>query len=461
MSDYAAHKAETERLTALLPEVREELMRIPGVTRVAVGIRERGGTLTGEVVFRVHVVRKLPTAVLPPDQIVPSSIRGVPTDVVVQRKPTPEVGFNDIDDWKEYSPRVGGSRIGAESKNGATGTLGAFCKRTTDSKVVLLSNWHVLVGDKGKVGDGVGHPKWRKSCCCVCDRIGKVLAFDKTLDCAIAELDAKIAFAPKVRRILQSDGTVEQEGTILGSAPPVAGDEVYKVGARTGLTRGIISDLDANQIEVTPNAPFTRMSNSGDSGSVYISLVTGMVCGLHHSGDGTLAFGTPFPAVAANLNIDVISTTPDLEYPVIDWMESDALTFAEPPFDKLADELRRTPAGRQILQLIHTHRDEAMTLVNQRRRMTIAWQRFQGPAFLAAFGRSARDPLYRIPHAIQGVSRIEAARQVADAARITGSAALRADLDAYGPSLASALIQGDTVAEVVQLWEEARLTAAQ
>jgi hypothetical protein len=455
MTTYAERKAETERLTAMLPAVRDELLRIPGVTRVTVGVRERGGSLTGEIVFRVHVVEKLPLSALPRDRVVPPSIRGVPIDVVVQRKPTPETGFSDEDDWKEYSPRVGGSRIGAEVAGG-TGTLGCFCKRTTDNKIVLLSNWHVLIDPGGNVGDGVGHPQWKKSCCCVCGRIGTVLAFDKPLDCAIAEIEPKISYAAKVRRIRQADGTVEQEGTILGSAPPVAGDEVYKVGARTGLTRGIISDTDANRVEITPNAPFTRMSNKGDSGSVYISLPTGMVCGLHHSGDGTLAFGTPFPAVAAALNIDVIASTPDLEYTVSDWLETDQRPLAEPPFDALAERLRLTPAGQELLRLMHAHREEALTLVNQRRRFTVAWQRFQGPAFLAAFARSAQDPLYRIPQQIQGVTRHDAAHHIAEALRLTASPELRADLDAGGPALSAAFLERDTLADMLQTWEDAR-----
>ena len=61
--------------------------------------------------------------------------------------------------------------------------------------------------------------------------------------------------------------------------------------ARTGLTRGMITDVDESEIEVHPLDPFTRMSNKGDSGSVYVSLATGMVCALHNQGDGTLGFG--------------------------------------------------------------------------------------------------------------------------------------------------------------------------
>jgi hypothetical protein len=293
----------------------------------------------------------------------------------------------------------------------------------------------------------------------VCGQIGTVLAFDKALDCAIAEIESDISYAPKVRRILRADGTTEQEGRIVGSTFPVAGDEVYKVGARTGLTRGIISDFDATEVEVTPIAPFTRMSNKGDSGSVYISLILETVCGLHHSGDGTRAFGTPFHAVADALDIDVIPSNPDIQYTVLDWLGAEAGTLAEPPFGELADRLRLTSGGRVLLDLVHSHRDEVLTLLERRRRFTVAWQRFQGPAFLAALGRSAKDPLYRVPDRISGVSRREAARAVADALRLTASPALVADLEAFGPEL-EALIEANTVAEMLELWEAARALAA-
>jgi hypothetical protein len=97
--------------------------------------------------------------------------------------------------------------------------------------------------------------------------------------------------------------------------------------------------------------------------------------------------------------------------------------------------------------------------VNRGRRFTAAWHRAQGPAYLAALARSARDPIYRIPQRINGVARHEAARRLADALRRTGSAALTTDLQALGPALASSLIHGDTIAEVLQQWEEARLVA--
>jgi hypothetical protein len=347
---------------------------------------------------------------------------------------------------------------------GGSGTMGAVCRRTIDDKVVLLSNWHVLIDPGGAIGDGVGQPHWRKSCCCTCDRVGTVLAFAiKPLDCAIAELRAGEPFAPKIRRILRNDGSIEQEGFIAGSAAPVAGDEVYKVGARTGLTRGIIDEVDTDRMEVVPNPGFPRMSNSGDSGSVYVSLATDMVCGLHRSrlsGTPTTGVGTPFDLVMSTLSIDVIPTDPDTEYEVADIEEESLVHMAvEPPFAAIVDRMQMSPAERELLRLIETHRHECLDLVNRGRRFTVAWHRAQGPAYLAALARSARDPSYRIPQRINGVSRNESARRLADALRRSGSPALTADLQRLGPALAASLVRADTIEEMLHHWEEARLAA--
>jgi hypothetical protein len=458
MRSQAERTAETARLMTLLPAVREELMRLPGVRWVAVGIRERGGRLTDEFVFRVHVDQKLPEASLPREHVVPKTIHGVATDVVVMGEDVPDIGFNDENDEKKYRPLVGGCRIGAEVAGG-TGTLGAFCRRTFDDKVVMVSNWHVLIDPGGDIGDGVGQPRWRKSCCCTCDRVGTVLAFSaRPLDCAIAELRAGEPFAPKIRRILRNNGTVEEEGTIAGSATPAGGDPVYKVGARTGLTRGTITDLDPDRMVVTPTAAFPRMSNQGDSGSVYVNQSTSLVCGLHRAGNNNRGVATPWNRVMSTLSIDVIPTDPDTEYEVVDMEEESLVHMAvEPPFAAILDQMQNSPAGRELLRLIETHRHECLDLVNRGRRFTVAWHRAQGPAYLAALARSARDPSYRIPQRINGVSRNESARRLADALRRSGSPTLTADLQRLGPALAASLVRGDTIAEVLHQWEDARL----
>jgi hypothetical protein len=59
-----------------------ELMRKPNVVAVGVGFRTRGGAKTDEVAIVVSVKTKAPASALKRDEAIPSSIDGVPVDVV-------------------------------------------------------------------------------------------------------------------------------------------------------------------------------------------------------------------------------------------------------------------------------------------------------------------------------------------------------------------------------------------
>lgn len=59
-----------------------ELMNRPGVIGVGVGLREHEGIATGEVAIVVLVERKRPLDELPPGEVLPDAVEGVPVDVV-------------------------------------------------------------------------------------------------------------------------------------------------------------------------------------------------------------------------------------------------------------------------------------------------------------------------------------------------------------------------------------------
>jgi hypothetical protein len=58
-----------------------DLMRKANVLSVGVGYREKQGQLTDEVVLVVSVTHKVPRSKLPPQDIVPPVIEGIPVDV--------------------------------------------------------------------------------------------------------------------------------------------------------------------------------------------------------------------------------------------------------------------------------------------------------------------------------------------------------------------------------------------
>lgn len=59
-----------------------QLLTVPNVLRVEVAPKKVAGTVTNCLALRVTVAQKMPVAQIPRDQIIPSSIFGMPTDVV-------------------------------------------------------------------------------------------------------------------------------------------------------------------------------------------------------------------------------------------------------------------------------------------------------------------------------------------------------------------------------------------
>jgi hypothetical protein len=451
VTDLDELAAEEQRYLGAYEAVREKLMRIPGVVAVGVGLKETGGDLTERIAYRVYVQEKRPEEVLSPEEVVPAEIDGFRTDVITKRDEIPVLGFNDENDERNYKVKVGGIYVGNDKLTGM-GTLGCFCRRTTDNKVVFLSCHHVLFDGGAEVGSEVGQPQYDDSCCCTCNKIGAVLDWDKTLDCAISSLDDDVPFITKIKQIKKPDGTLEHNGFISGSDNAQSGHEVWKIGARTGLTRGTISQV-APRIEIHPQAPFAYIADHGDSGSVVVDLASGMVVGLLKSIDkeiadgGTLGFAVPIAPILTKLNITVSPTDASQTYDVAlaEEYALDRLTRVAPAsgFADAAQRLRASPAGVALLE----------RLVNTCRPVTVAWHRSESPAFMAALARSAKVPEYRVPHEIDGVTREQALLALRNAFERNGSDELRAAIAEHGDRLLELLLRCETVDELIEGWE--------
>jgi hypothetical protein len=458
--DYAGAQQEYLKV---FDEVRSELLKIPGVVDVGIGLKETNGGLTEEPSFRVYVTNKIPESDLPPEQIVPKTIRGFPTDVIKVRPEVSVIGFNDEDDTKNYSTKVGGIRI-ENDKGISYGTLGCFCQLTADnSTVVLLSCYHVLYDSGATKGAKVGQPGIDGLCCCTCNQIGAVLdGADKPVDGAIAKLDADVRYYPKIKQIKKADGSLEMNGFISGSGDAVMGEECWKVGSTTGLTRGTISQA-VPRIEIHPKAPFGKVCDHGDSGSVVVSLGTSNVIGLLRSMDpgNTLGYATPIAKVLAALKIVVIATdttkTYDVSGPVDDESDRFAEMARESAFAEVVARLRASVAGREFLRIFDSHRAECLDLINKERRATVTWHRNHGPTYIAAIARSAKAPDYRIPREIDGVSRKGGALAMRTILEQFGSKQLRTDTRAYADVLIEAFDQSDTTDELIQRIAETRM----
>ena len=89
------------------------------------------------------------------------------------------------------------------------------------------------------------------------------------------------------------------------------------------------------------------------------------------------------------------------------------------------DALRKTARGAEIADTVAAHIEEIIFLVNNNRRVTVTWQRNQGPAFIIAIRDSLRDEDRPIPKEVNKVTLEFLLLQMADALQRSGSPALR------------------------------------
>lgn len=402
-------------------KAEQELMAIPGVIAVGVGLKEVKGDLKRELCFKVTVQRKKPESELQSTEKIPDTIYGFKTDVNEISTGT------DIVNSNKYRPLIGGSQLGCSTDSGI-GTLGCFAKRNADNKIVLLTNWHVAVGNADNInGDKVGQPSHNGCCsCCACNEIGIVtdgrLKTDN-LDAAIALLDGQESDTiPDVRYLNE----VLEIGLVAGSAAPVAGETVSKYGRTTGFTKGVISNDNggtnlvydsyggitinrAGQLIIAVEAPFATYVDKGDSGSVSLNEKN-QVIGLNYGKSGTSGFANNIVNVIGVLNISILDSS---FHPSLAGKEGIPLSSTALPYNNtglaesmaaLESELMVFSEGRRVLNLFKKHRSEVLNLVNKNREVMAAWNRYQGPAYLANIARSIRRENKPVPDNIKGIT---------------------------------------------------------
>ncbi len=165
------------------------------------------------------------------------------------------------------------------------GTIGAFPISRKTGRTVLLSNNHVLANEnRGKVGDAILQPGTIDGGTRAADMIG-TLADSVPLKVQGANLmDAAVAMLADDIACDAVTLTGAPPATLKGlrAAPLDIGDTVYKIGRTTGLTRGLVSAIEVDDIVVdyeigslrfdrqieVEGADATAFSEGGDSGSL-------------------------------------------------------------------------------------------------------------------------------------------------------------------------------------------------
>jgi len=320
------------------------LLQKRNVVGVGLGHKIRGDEDTGELSVVVSVTRKEPLSALRPQDFVPRTVENVKTDVVetgiLRAQPAAVTDRGPRDRWRPVVPpgvSVGHYLITA-------GTFGCLVHR--DDQLFILSNNHVLANlnvcepwdpilqpgtaDGGGPGDRIAR---------LADYVPLVFESEPS-ECAVADFTAKllnqVAGALGSRHVLKTarhtGGTNQVDAAlarpmspnqvtneILGVGAPAGvataslGTDVQKAGRTTGLTEGVITQVEATlRIDYYgPNALFTGqlvatpMSEGGDSGSAVLDRENRVV-GLLFGGSPAATIINPIDAVLSALDVEVV-----------------------------------------------------------------------------------------------------------------------------------------------------------
>ena len=181
------------------------------------------------------------------------------------------------------------------------GSIGCFVRDRQTGRLVILSNWHVLHGPAGSLGNDVVQPGKKDDDRVAHNRIGELLRshLGAAGDCAIASVGGRGISNVPVELV---------SVTIDAIGRPELGDRVVKSGRTTGVTYGLVTRVGVNTripygggiteviggFEVGPDpqhpAPENEISRPGDSGSAWLAVdqkgnPTGVMLGLHFAGD--------------------------------------------------------------------------------------------------------------------------------------------------------------------------------
>ena len=304
---------QTDRMEALGRYVRRTAatwLRQPNVTSMGVGVKIRDGEPTGEICIQFTVGRKagldslgeLGLRALPGSLVVDGE--EVATDVVERNYATDARPVNVLARQRAAAPRksavdpvVPGVSIGHPAAG--AGTAGCVCYDAIDGTPYLLSNWHVLQGPGGRIGDAIVQPGRHDDNRVDRNRVGQLVRSHLGVagDCALATVSKRRLAA----EILELGQPVRRLGE------PELADRVVKSGRTTGVTRGLVQrvhvvaridygeageqDIGCFEIGPDPQDPGedSELSRGGDSGAAWLLVQpdqpTDMLLGLHFAGE--------------------------------------------------------------------------------------------------------------------------------------------------------------------------------
>jgi endonuclease G len=279
------------------------------ISSIGVGYKRKDGKRTDQISIQFTVDKKSSPEVLEslgtneiPKFIVVNGVE-VPTDVIQRNYKT------DLKVVAEASPSPRKSHINpivpgvsVASKKVTAGTIGGIVFDMQDGTPYILSNWHVLNGPEGQIGDEIVQPGPFDDNRVELNRLGKLVRshLGAAGDCAVASIEDR-SFKEEIFELgIKADQLGE----------PELDDKVIKSGRTTGVTHGIVTrvhtiakidygepvgEQEVGGFEIGPdedNLPSNgEISMGGDSGSFWLfkssnGKASKVLAGLHFAGEG-------------------------------------------------------------------------------------------------------------------------------------------------------------------------------
>lgn len=309
----ANHGISMESLKAFVRKEGPGFLARSNVTSIGIGYKVVGGRTTDRLSVQFTVGRKVAPEALQsigaeelPAAVLVDGIE-VPTDVLQRSygKAAREVRLEEKMDAAAarkavVDPVVPGVSVG--NRTVSAGTVGCVVYDSGSGEPYILSNWHVLQGPRGAIGDLVVQPGPHDDNRVDRNGIGVLVRshLGAAGDCAVASVD-KRGLEPAV---LDLGVAVKR----VGEAE--LGDRVVKSGRTTDVTYGLVTRVHATVkidygeggtpepreigcFEIGPDpaipAPNGQISSGGDSGSAWLlaegGKATDMMLGLHFAGE--------------------------------------------------------------------------------------------------------------------------------------------------------------------------------
>ncbi len=293
-------KSTSKTIAQTLKKHRANILKKAHVVGMGVGEKIKGGKPMGRLCLKVYVEKKVEKGKLSKNDLVPSRLARVETDVE-------EIGkIRPLSYTRRMRPAPPGVSIGHYKIT--AGTLGCLVKDKKTGRTLILSNNHVLANSNAaKKGDAVIQPGVADGGKLQKDKIGELerwveIQFNlpNTVDCALA------------RPLDQKDVKPE----IIGGAAPKGtkaarlGLVVQKTGRTTELTMGRVRDVSATvKVDYDGGTALfenqiltSAMSQGGDSGSLVTDQKNRAV-GLLFAGSEVVTIANPISDVLKSLDV--------------------------------------------------------------------------------------------------------------------------------------------------------------